>query len=630
MPKRKKKILTLDDLVAFCETGKITRFSSKESGYQLCVHTPSVIKYSDSVEETDSTLYAYVKLFHTGKNRNHSNVTEDAAKNSLDGIKYKPILANFTDQTEDGEWDFTSHDIEINDDGTYEYIEKQVGCFTADEAILKYDEEEKKNFVFAKMAIPKDYTMTADILKRKNGSKVSVELTVNEMSYNVKTKTLDLTDIEVKGCTLLGTDPYTQKPVEEGMKGAKASLTDFSVDNNSVFNEKTDEELIKMLGNLNDTLSGYFNSQMQKGGKSKMGKFEELLKKYNVTEEDIKFDYTTMSDEELESAFKTAFDEEADDGTEDGTDESSGLGEDGSGTEVTDPDGSEESEPVEPELDTDDLSEAIDSVDDLNEDDYTEESWEALQEALEAAQTALSSATEQDDINEAKDNLNSAISNLVRIVKSDDDEDEEKRKKNQVTASINDNVLEVKFELSHEDIRSALYNLLSTVERDDNDWYYICNTYDDYFVFQSWIDGSYYGMKYTRDGDNLSLDGEKYNVYLEFLTEEEKSSLDDLRSENTTLKNQLKEFKAEADEKAKEEIINDISYQKYLNEPEFRELIENKDKYSVEEFNTLADVAFAKCVKRFSFAQDKPSKKKSLFSAKEKKSKNPYGNIFKN
>ena len=137
---------------------------------------------------------------------------EDAAKNSLDSIKYKPILANFTDQTEDGEWDFTSHDIEINDDGTYEYIEKQVGCFTADEAILKYDEEEKKNFVFAKMAIPKDYTMTADILKRKNGSKVSVELTVNEMSYNAKTKTLDLTDIEVKGCTLLGTDPYTQKP----------------------------------------------------------------------------------------------------------------------------------------------------------------------------------------------------------------------------------------------------------------------------------------------------------------------------------------------------------------------------------------------------------------------------------
>lgn len=693
---QKKKILTLDDLVAFCKSGKIRNFSSKESGYQLCVHTPSVLKYADEVEETESTLFAYVKMFHTGKNRNQSSVTKEAAENALDGIKYKPVLANFTDNTEDGELDFTAHDIEIKEDGTYEYLEKQVGCFTADDAVLRYDKDEKKDFVFAKMAIPKEYTPTADILKRKGGTKVSVELLVNEMSYNTKDKVLELNDIEVRGCTLLGTDPDTGKPVEEGMKGAKASLADFSVGNNSVLGEADTQSLIKTLGELNENLSNFFNSQMQKGGKSKMDKFNELLKKYNVTEEDVKFDYKGMSDEDLESAFKAAFDAEAE-GTE-GDDVTDPNGTELTGTEDGSDDG-EETEPLvegddeetDPEpVNTEELDAAIASAGELEEEDYTASSWEKMQEALEAANTAKETPdVQQGAINTAKDNLNSAIEALVNIkdlktlissvdsleeekyteeswkavqgaltkansaiespdsdqdaintakqeldkaiselkekeiVVDDDDESEERRRR---ITSENSLRTEIKFQLSHEDIRSGLYGLLTEYEQADNDYYFIVKVYDDYFVFESWVNGSFYGQKYKLENDQLSFDGDKYSLFMVFLTEEEVETLNSLRSENDELKAQLKEFQKEADDKEKANILSDTSYKKYLEEPEFKELVSNKDKYTVEEFNIQAEVAFAKCVKRFSFGETKT--RKVLFTSNTEEKKNPYGNIF--
>jgi len=44
---------------------------------------------------------------HTGKNRNGSNLTEEAAKNCLSSIAYKPLLADFCEI--DGVEDFTSH-----------------------------------------------------------------------------------------------------------------------------------------------------------------------------------------------------------------------------------------------------------------------------------------------------------------------------------------------------------------------------------------------------------------------------------------------------------------------------------------------------------------------------------------
>ena len=292
------KILTIEDLVSFCESNNMRSFSSSESGYKLHVRVPSTF---ETTESTDSMLYVRVKLLHTNRNRNGSNVTEKAARACMSSIKYKPLLANFMED-EDGVKDFTSHDMIIQD-GELIYIEKQVGCFTADKPSLEYDEDKDRYYLYANAAIPREYTPAAEIIERKNGTKVSCELCVNEMEFNAKEKELVLNDIEIIGCTLLGKNPETGEEVQEGMEGARADIQDFNVKLQFEQNNK----LVEVLEKLNESLS-FFNIKNSKKGGNNQVKFEELLEKYGKTVEDVTFDYSEMSDDELELAFKELFD----------------------------------------------------------------------------------------------------------------------------------------------------------------------------------------------------------------------------------------------------------------------------------------------------------------------------------
>ena len=232
------KLLTLEDLVKFCAEQKLKKFSSNEFGSPLRVSVPAQFEVSE--EENSSTLYAFIKVLHTGRNRNGSNLTEDAAKECMKTLAYKPILANFCEI--DGVRDFTSHDMIINDDGEVEYLEKQVGCFTADEPYMQEDgEHEGRKYIFAKIAIPREYTDAAEIIERKNGTKCSAELDIFEMSYDSKNKELILESAELLACTLLGRNPENGEEVVEGMEDAHVQLEDFSAKNNSVHFELNDE-----------------------------------------------------------------------------------------------------------------------------------------------------------------------------------------------------------------------------------------------------------------------------------------------------------------------------------------------------------------------------------------------------
>ena len=323
-----KKILTLDDLVKFCEQQNFAKFSSAESGYQLCVTIPAQFEKED--DDDSLMLFADVLLMHTAENRNHSALTEKAGKNCLSSIPYKPVLANFAEF--DGEWDFTSHDIEIDEDGNYNYIERQVGCFTADKATLDEEADDKgRKYIHARVAIPREYTKAAEIIERKNGTKVSAELAVNEMSYSADEHLLYLDDVEVMGVTLLGRDPETGEEVGEGMEGARLDIADFSINNNSIIANQQDK-LIESLDKLTNMLANFNINNPAESGDSKEGgsnlvnKFEQLLEQYGKTVEDIEFDYADMSDDDLEAKFAEVFGESAGEG--DGDPESTPDGED--------------------------------------------------------------------------------------------------------------------------------------------------------------------------------------------------------------------------------------------------------------------------------------------------------------
>ena len=153
------------------------------------------------------------------------------------------------------------------------------------------------------------------------------------------------------------------------------------------------------------------------------------------------------------------------------------------------------------------------------------------------------------------------------------------------------------FELSHEDTRSGLYALLESYEVAENNWYYICSVYDDHFVYQSMFNGNYFGQKYTKDGDTVAFDGERYELFNMFLTASEKAQLESIRSNYSSIEAELNKYK-EAELNAQREVVfNDEAYADFVEAESFKKIKENINTYSVEELRTACDLAFAKEVK---------------------------------
>lgn len=575
----KKKLLTIDDLYSFyLEQNKTCKFSSEESGYQLSVQVPAYFEVSD--EEDDTLLFCTVKLMHSGENRNHSNVTDEALTKAAKGLAYKPILANFMEYTDEetGETlkDFTSHDMVINDDGTATYLEKQVGCFTADEPYFEVEEETGHNFLYGICAIPREYTDTCSIIERKNGTKISVELAVNSMEFDASKKVLNLTDVVILGATLLGKDPKTLKDVGEGMKNARLDIADFSTKNNSIFADYKNQmiELQERLEKLEtacfnkDQNNGQNNNSEEGGNNKDMDKFNELLSKYEKTAEDIDFEYEGLTDEELEAKFEEVFGEKK------------------------------------PEED--------DNSDDNGSDGEPSDEGEG------------SSDTEDDtDTGVKEDNACGGGSGST------------KKKKKNAEEPVEDMVRT--FTVSHEDIRYALYNLLDTVSMDDNDWYCITSVFDDYFVYESWNGGKIFGQKYTKENDNVAFDGDRYELFREYITADEKAQLDDMRSNYSSIVEELNTYKSAEVYADKMTVFEDEAYADYLETDEFKALMsdESVNQYSKEELVEKADATLGKLVKKnktFSFASTETKKRinRVAFNAEKQTEETykPYGDLF--
>lgn len=524
----KKKILTLEDLVKFCKAQKLFSFSSKESGYQICVKVPAV--FAKKEIENSSLLFADIKAFHTGRNRNASNVTIDAAKKSLSTFAYKPILAAFTTD-DDGVEDFMSHEMEIDDDGNVIYIEHQVGCFTIDEPTIEKDpDHEDRQFVYATAAIPREYTHAAEIIERKGGTKVSVELIVNEFQYDEEADELLLTDIEVSGLTLLGKDENGNE-VQEGMEGARLDIKDFSISQNSVF--ELNESIKKFIqDSIVETLN---NIDSQRKEENQMNHFEELLKKYGKTVEEIAFAYEGLSDEELDSAFAEAFEN---------------------------------------------------APNSENTEDANQKTFE-----LEFAVTW------------------NGITNRF-------------------SKSLNDQIREV----------TELVNATYGVE---DGTFYDCEVFDDKTVlFHDWWDNRHFKQKYGYKEGNLVLKGERSEVFVRFLTEEELTALDDLKTKFDTKVKEFEKVQEELshyhDEPKKQEILMSKDYSSIAGNEEFVELSKQDNHFnmSVEDVQAKADEILLNAAKsgKVDFAMHEDSKStistKPLFMVNNTQKR--YGSLLSN
>ena len=552
-----RKFYKLDDLYNFCRDNRFESFSSEKQGAPLIVQSFGTFEADD--KNADGLMSVKLKSCHTGKNRNKSGITDDNMNKYKHTFKGRPILGAIY-KTDTGEYEFRAHDMKVIDDGEdIEYIEQPIGVISqTEDPYLEFDEEEDKNYLMVSGTIFSDYSKAADILERRRTCKCSVEIAVEELSYNCDEDYLSIDKFRFSGVTILGYEQDGVTEIQEGMKGSKITIDDFSEKKNSMFSADCQEKMIEVLEKLNNTLSN-FNTNIQKGGNVEMNTFEILLEKYGKTAEDVTFDIEGLSDEELEAKFKEAFeDSNGDNGTDDGTEnntsdegsdgEDNGQSEDGDGT----------------------------STDDANGTDGEPEKFTK-------------------------------------------------------TFTV---------ELSHDDIRNALYTLIRQYENDD-EWLYVREVFDSYFVMQDWWNNKIYKQNYSVDGENVSLDGDRIEVYEILVTKEEKDALDALKENYSALEaryNELKAFKETYDASVikaqKTEILDKVEYECLVDNAEFVQLRTDMDNFSVEEISTKADLIFAAHMKsKMEFSANDEGKKKPVvigFSVETKKEKKKaYGNLFK-
>lgn len=552
--KKKRRIMSIDELYEFCLKNNFAHFDSNEFGKELMVRmNGNFEKTSKDEDKHKESLTPFVsRAFHDHVNLNKSEISEESFNENVPSANFRPILAHITTNS-DNELDFGSHDYYVttdkdgNDKVVYE--EQPIGVIDGTKTTIEYDEDAGVNRAVLHGYLYDEYCQDAiEILNRRGTVDCSVELCIRELSFNTANKTLQLDDFYVSGLTLLSKD------VSPGMAGSNFKIEDFAVNAETVtFN--TDNKLVETLEKLTNILESFdINQKSKEGGtNNKMTKFEELLTKYGKTAEDVTFNYAEMSDEELEAKFAEMFDDDDSEGDNSGSGESGEPSNDGEGDGegASDPDGDEgESQTFE------------------------------------------------------------------KIVRT--------------------------YEISHEDTRYALYNLLAPYEESDNDYYYISNVFDSYFVYEGWCTDKIYRQNYTKDGNNVSFDGERIELFRELLTASEKAELESMRSNYAA----LKEFKEIAEKNElhaqKEAIINADNYSvltekdsegNYVN-ADFAELVKTMDNYSVEDFETKVKVMhsdyMSEHVNFSSIDTKKNTNSVKILSNMNKKSKpkKNYGNLF--
>ena len=544
-----RKYYTIDDLKLFCKTNNFASFSAKQHGAPLIIHSIETFESADN--SRDGLLDVKLKSCHIDKNRNGSGITEDVMNENKASFKGRPILASII-KTDTGEYEFHSHDITIDEDGNWEYVEQPVGVISElKEPYLEYDKEKDKTYLMVEGHIFEDYSRASEILQRHKTCRCSVEIAVEEMSYNASEDYLSIDKFSFRGVTILGYEQDGETEILEGMEGSRITIDNFSEENNSMFSANCQEKLIETLEKLNATLSKFaINNTNQEEVSNKMGHFEELLEKYSVERESIDFEFEGMSDEELDAIFEEKF---------------------GS---------SEEVEETNEEVVEEEFEEG--SAEELTEEDTQEE------------------VTEENPADENTDGENFVL----------------------------------QYELSHDDIRSALYSLLGAESEDGYYYTWIVEVYESKFIYQDYTNGSFYRRGYAVDGDNVSLGDDSVEVFSEWLSKEEKDALDTLKADYSILKKFRDDYDAAAIQAEKDEVFANKKYSILNGNEKFEQLKKDAINFSVDEVKDKCKIIFADHVMESGEYSDsgeqveKPVNKIGFNFADKPKKKTAYGGLF--
>lgn len=263
-----KKLLYLEDLYNFyLHNNQSVHYSLKEDKQPLYVQTRGKLVYKKK-EEIKDTLLSPVRLLacHTGINRNGSSISEEVMEKALPSFANKPILAYI--HNVDDKDQFAGHEMHMEGEDIV-YDEIPVGIIPeSNGAKLVWDEDKQRSYVEISGYIFNEYSKAKDILEREGECSVSVELSVQDLSYSSKEKALQINEFLFSGVTILGVDEYGDE-VKPGMEGSNIRLSDFSEHQTIDFSEKIIEmqkEIEDLRKHFDDIEQSSAHESLEKGG----------------------------------------------------------------------------------------------------------------------------------------------------------------------------------------------------------------------------------------------------------------------------------------------------------------------------------------------------------------------------
>ena len=193
-----------------------------------------------------------------------------------------------------------------------------------------------------------------------------------------------------------------------------------------------------------------------------------------------------------------------------------------------------------------------------------------------------------------------------------------------------------------------MYKLLSPVESDDNEWYFIDQVYDNKFEYLNWEGTKIYRQIYKKDGDIVSFDGDRVDLFQERLTSEEKEALDKMRSDYSKLQSDFEEYKNNfstpnadveilqkfqsdklAEERKEAEDVLFEQFSELVGIEEFELLKTNASKFELDSLEKECYALLGKKTAKFSVSKTaKKDKVKIEFSKKDNENVGEFDELF--
>ena len=149
------------------------------------------------------------------------------------------------------------------------------------------------------------------------------------------------------------------------------------------------------------------------------------------------------------------------------------------------------------------------------------------------------------------------------------------------------------FGLTLDEMQFALYNLVNdTYSEADNVWYSVIVDVDDNKVIMNdWWNGNAYRQSFERVDDKFALVGERVAVHSIWVTDEEESAINNMKSNYSKMETELNEYKEKELNASKDALLNSESYSSIVDTDEYQAIIseENKETFAAMSASELED-----------------------------------------